>query len=380
MTKVLIHALGADMGGGVRHLTNFLPELGMHDKSREYVVLVRKSFSSIEIMGNIRLERIPDRECSAWLNRIARDVFNLPARLRREKFSAVVSLTNFGPIWSPIPHIIFQRNPLYYCRCYLERVRGHLKLETLLRRRLAVESMKRADLIVTPSRTMSEMIREVCPSVKGGHFRTLYHGFDMGNSYSGTEIILPPQADNAHPLLFYPSHLGEYKGFRILFDAVRILKERFPAVKLVLTIGQEDNRELFCSYQRYLEKLGIHESVLMIGRVAQDSIASLYKRADLMIYPSLCESFGFSMLEAMGTHVPIVAADTPLNHEICQSAAIYYPPLNPKACAEVVASLIEDDSARDKLRSEGTRRLSSYDWSWSRYAGQFKSLVEELVS
>lgn len=380
MTKVLIHALGADMGGGVRHLTNFLPQLGMHDKSREYVVLVRKSFPLIETMENIRLERIHDRKCSTWLNRIARDVFNLPARLRREKFSAVVSLTNFGPIWSPIPHIIFQRNPLYYCHYFLESVHGHLKLETLLRRRLAVESMKRADLIVTPSHTMTNMIREMCPAVRGRTFKTLYHGFDMGPSYTARETELPTEATHAYPLLFYPSHLGEYKGYRLLFDAIRILRDRFPAVKLVLTIGREDNRDLFDSYQRYLEKLGIQDCVLMIGRVAQNSIASLYKKSDLMIYPSMCESFGFSMLEALGTHVPIVAADTPLNREICQSAARYYSPLNPKDCAEAVASLIEDDTARDKLRSEGARRLSSYDWSWSRYASEFKSLVEELVS
>ena len=174
--KVLIHALGANMGGALRHLSNFLPELGRCDVKREYVVLVRESFPALDVMDNIRLERIPDKACSSWVKRIASDVFALPRRLKREKFSTVVSLTNTGPIWSPVPHILFQRNALYYCPYYLQRIGGLLKVETALRRQLAVASMMRADLVVTPSQAMGEMIQEICPETRSKKFVTLYHG------------------------------------------------------------------------------------------------------------------------------------------------------------------------------------------------------------
>ena len=166
MARVLIHALGTNMGGAMRHLTNFLPELSKRDANREYVVLVRESFPALDVAENIRLERVPDKACSSWVKRIASDVFALPRRLKREKFSAIVSLTNFGPIWSPVPHILFQRNPVYYCPYYLQRIGGRLKVETALRRRLTVVSMMRADLIVTPSQAMREMIQEVCPETR----------------------------------------------------------------------------------------------------------------------------------------------------------------------------------------------------------------------
>src|SRR5262249_12854860 len=164
--KILIHALGANMGGAMRHLTNFLPELGRWDAKREYVVLVRESFPALHVMNNIRLERVPDKACSSWVKRLASDVFALPLRLKREKFSAVVSLTNIGPIWSPVPHILFQRNALFYCPYYLQSIGGRLKIETALRRRLAVASMMRAALIVTPSYAMGAMIREACPQTR----------------------------------------------------------------------------------------------------------------------------------------------------------------------------------------------------------------------
>src|SRR2546425_37903 len=135
---ILIHTLGANMGGAMRHLTNFLPELGRWDTNREYVVLVRESFPALNITENIRLKRVPDQACTLWVKRISSDVFSLPRRLKREKFSAVVSLTNFGPIWSPVPHILFQRNSTYFCPYYLERIGGRLRLETTTRRWLAV--------------------------------------------------------------------------------------------------------------------------------------------------------------------------------------------------------------------------------------------------
>ena len=96
--KILIHALGANMGGAMRHLTSFLPELGVRDPNREYVVLVRESFPVLKVAENIRLIRVSDRASSGWMKRIVGDVFELPQKLKREKFSAIVSLTNFEPI------------------------------------------------------------------------------------------------------------------------------------------------------------------------------------------------------------------------------------------------------------------------------------------
>ena len=60
MAETLIHALGANMGGAMRHLTNFLPELGRQDATRESVVLAREPVPSLDVAANIRLERVPD--------------------------------------------------------------------------------------------------------------------------------------------------------------------------------------------------------------------------------------------------------------------------------------------------------------------------------
>ena len=362
----------------MRHLTNFLPALGSADPRRSYLVLVRESFPVLSLPESVRLERISDAAAAAWLARITGDVVALPLRLRREHFSAVVSLTNSGPIWSPVPHVLFQRNSLYYCPYYLDSISGWLALETMIRRRLAVQSMKSADVVVTPSDAMADMIRTSCPSIQKARFRTLYHGFSRETLDDALEHKYFKMLEAKRgALLFYPTHPAPHKGFEVLFEILAKLKAGGLEFQLATTICLEDWPEVVYAYQNRVKELGLQEHVIFMGVVPQRQMGALYSMCDLMVYPSLCESFGFSMIEAMGHSVPIVAADTAVNREMCGNGALYYPALDPDAGADAVRAALEAP-ARLRLIENGARRLSSFDWSWRRYAREFVSMLDEI--
>lgn len=376
--RILIHALGANMGGAMRHLTNFLPELGRQDTEREYTILVRESFPTLAVAPNISIERIPNGFVSNWMKRLAGDIFEIPWKLNKEKYDAIVSLTNFGPVFSPVPHIFFQRNALYYCDYYLSQITGREKTETLLRRRLAVESMKRADLIVTPTNAMAEMIKATCPEVKNRKFHTLYHGFSKDTYQEQLDAKYEKQLDIEGFKFLYPTHPAPHKGFEILFEILKTLKERNLNFKLFTTIAYKDWPEGIRQYKKQVQSLGIDDCVAFIGRIPQSQMGSLYKKCDLMLYPSLCESFGFSMIEAMGHDLPIVAAGTPVNREMCRDGAFYYPQLNPSAGAEAIINAIDPEN-RKKLVVNGHRRLISFQWGWNRYVDQFIKMIERVI-
>lgn len=376
---VLIHALGATMGGAVRHLTSFLPALGKADQRQSYVVLVRESFPDVPTAENIRLKRIPDAAATAWGARVVADSIGLPLRLAREKVSAVVSLTNFGPIWAPVPHIVFQRNQIYYCPYYLDRIGGRLRIETALRRRLAVESMKRADLIVTPTDAMGQMIQDRCPQTRGRAFRTIYHGFSQSVMRDPLDSA-PAQllASGAGVKLLYPTHPAVHKGFEVLFDMLAALKAEGLSMCLFTTISPDDWPDGVAAYQRRIKQLNLRDNVVFLGRVPQGQMGAVYAQCSLMVYPSLCESFGFSMIEAMGYGLPIVAAGTATNREVCQSAASYYSPLDAAAGARAIIDAL-DPGVSERLRAGAATRLVSFDWSWARYAREFVQAVGSVV-
>ncbi len=376
--RILIHALGANKGGAMRHLTNFLPALRKYDSQRDYIVLVRDSVPLFKTSENIHIERVSGTEQTYWAKRLIYDIYWLPQRLKREKFSAVVSLTNFGPIWSSVPHIFFQRNPIYYCSHYLQKITGRLKLETLLRRKLAVASMKRSDVVVTPSHSMAEMIRQKCPQVKDRLFRTLYHGFSRESSLSPLEPRYKKLLTRAGIKLLYPTHPAPHKGFHILFDMLAQFKKVRSDFTLFTPISYDEWPEVVGEYERQIQTLELQNHVVFMGNIPQRQMGALYQQCDLMVYPSLCESFGFSMIEAMGYGLPIVAAGTDINREMCGEGALYYDALNPSDGAKMILKALESGESK-KLLEGGQKRINSFDWSWQRYAREFVNIIESVV-
>ena len=56
-----------------------------------------------------------------------------------------------------------------------------------MRRWLALQSMRRADLIVTPSDSMGTMVKTSCPQVSQRRFKTLYYGFTRASLHGRAE-------------------------------------------------------------------------------------------------------------------------------------------------------------------------------------------------
>jgi glycosyltransferase involved in cell wall biosynthesis len=370
--RILIHALGVDIGGGLRHLRSFLPALAATDPLREYVVLVRQGLEVLALPPNILMREAPAAVSRSWTIRLLYDAFWLPLWVLR-RFDAVVTLTNFGPVVAGVPHICFQRNSLYYCGYYRSRLRGTKRLEVAMRRSMVAMAMKHACVIVTPSDAMAAMIRAEMPQIPAERFRTLYHAVSREDM---DEPLNPRLREAIEALpgarLVYPSHLAFYKGFAELFELLGCAKRSGIAFSLVLTIDERDDEALVAEYRSHLERLGLTRDVHLLGRVAQRQVGSLYALCDALVFPSLCESFGFPLLEAMAHRVPILASDTDVNREICGEAAVYFDPGDAEQGARALAATL---AAAPSLVQHGEKRLASYDWGWARYAREFVELL-----
>lgn len=372
--RVLINALGATMGGALRHLTNFLPALDEAPGGHRYDVLVRSSIPATACGDRIRLIRWQDRHAQSSVHRTLADLAGSAVRARH--YDVLVSLMNFGPILCPIPHVLFQRNALYFSRDYRRALDPLPRLELAFRRRWTVEAMRFAEMVVTPSRAMREMILKDCPGLARAKFNTLYHGFEaetLGDR-AGAQRTLP-----GFPKLLYTAHLGRYKNFEVLLRALALLKSSYPEIQLFLTFDRADHAADFAHYENMASKLGVTAQVTFTGRIAQNQVGSLYRASDVFVFPSFCESFGFPLLEAMGSGVPIAASDIPVNREICQGAALYFDTKDAQACASCIRTIIEDRGRAQSLRERGARVLGSFDWSWGRYAREFVGLIEKAA-
>jgi glycosyltransferase involved in cell wall biosynthesis len=91
----------------------------------------------------------------------------------------------------------------------------------------------------------------------------------------------------------------------------------------------------------------------------KEHMQHLYLDSDIFVFPSLTESFGFPMAEAMSYGLPIVASDTPVNREICGGAAVYFSPQNPEDLARQVRRVAADQVLCQRLRTEGRQRAAT---------------------
>ena len=140
--------------------------------------------------------------------------------------------------------------------------------------------------------------------------------------------------------VFSAGRLHENKGYKYLLEAMHLLRK--SGMQLHLTIAG-DGPELQ-NLTRLRDKLNLQDYVVFIG--ASNNIADLMRQSDLFVLPSVSESFGIVLLEAMGSGVPIVATKTNGPLEIFDdSSAILVESESGIALSEGIQRAIENQEA-----------------------------------
>ncbi len=83
------------------------------------------------------------------------------------------------------------------------------------------------------------------------------------------------------------------------------------------------------------------ENILHIGYVDQEDSPALYQGSSLFIMPSLYEGFGMPILEAMASHIPVLANDIPVLREVGGDAASYTDATNPEIFSTAILEILK---------------------------------------
>ncbi len=389
--KVVFNAVSAKRGGAVTYLTHVLRLLPPPETGYEFFVFLPPETASAQkdLPSNIRLLTTGVGNQSMW-KRLWWDQVTLRSFLKREKAEILFSTASFGMFFCPVKQVLLVRIPVFfseiYERLFLTRRSLAVRINFALRRWLICRSVRHAEVVMTPTQAMLDDLRRYVdvPPEKA-----------LVNPY-GVEVENPPQKDNGRQdelpphdcprqvRLLYVSLYNDYKNLTTLLRALWVLNvqncRRFvlettmdPAWEAVErnTLTREDDLEL-------VRECKANEWLTVIGPLEWKQTQQLYPRADLFVFPSLCESFGHPMVEAMAHGLPIVAADTPVNREICAEAALYFTPLDAKDLARQVASVASDIHLRERLATEGRQRASA-GFGWAAHVGRILDTWQSLV-
>ena len=87
---------------------------------------------------------------------------------------------------------------------------------------------------------------------------------------------------------------------------------------------------------------------------------------------------GASYPEAMISRTPIITSDLDFAKGICDNAAIYVNPLNPKQIAKKILEIHKDQKLINKLIENGLQRLKHFD-DYKTRSKKYLSIIEEMV-
>ena len=219
-------------------------------------------------------------------------------------------------------------------------------------RRLAYHrSVCGASIVVTPSAFVAGRAVELL-GLDAGAVSVIHHGIDHARFSPGSEA--------REPFLLYPARRWAHKNHSRLFEAFALLRRARPELRLVLTGGGHSGV--------------LPEGVEARGIVPSEELVSLYRRAALVVFPSLYEGFGQPPLEAMACGCPVACSNAAALPEVCGEAARLFDPRDAEAIAAAVVEVLADPAP---WVARGIARSAAF--TWERSAGAYEAAYRRLL-
>ena len=166
----------------------------------------------------------------------------------------------------------------------------------------------------------------------------------------------------------------EIKGHRYFLEAAKILLKKIPEIEFLLT-GDGHLRK---QYEEMARQLGIEQKVHFLGK--RNDIPSIMSVLSVSVLSSTSEGLSNVILESMAAGKPVVATRVGGNPELVIDGITGYlvPPADPRAMAEVIASLLQNP---DKAMAMGVagKKLVEEKFTIETMVKSYEDLYKSLI-
>lgn len=156
--------------------------------------------------------------------------------------------------------------------------------------------------------------------------------------------------------IVYSGGLAPRKNLSLILEACKILEDR--KVDFILEIA--GNHPENTPYPKQAKQLNL-QNVQFVGFVPDEELNRFYNSADLMVFSSKYEGFGFATLEAMAAGLPVISTSGGALQEISGGGAkiVGY---DPEEMAESILTLMLDRKLRHQYKCKALDWVKKYSW------------------
>jgi glycosyltransferase involved in cell wall biosynthesis len=114
--------------------------------------------------------------------------------------------------------------------------------------------------------------------------------------------------------------------------------------------------------------------------VPEPEVGKYFSLADVFVFPSVLETFGIVLAQAMAAGVPVVAAKSSAIPEVVRHGVtgLLSAPLDVEAMTQSIALLLRDEQLRTSLGKQA-RQVAERRYDWNQVAMQYERILWDTV-
>lgn len=348
-------------GGGIKeYIVNLTNHLAQADQDNTYILYVLEDqldFAKSLLPRSFRIKTVPFK--SDFLSVVRRSLFSQYFWTHEE------DTEQFDIFHSPFFHAPKMKRAKLAVTVHDLRLYRYPQTYNPLRymflKRAVKDAIRRADHIITISHFTKQEIIQLC-GVKAEKI-TVVHEAVNREAFSAEMIkdyVLPQEyAELASScFLFSLGHIEPRKNYPRLIEAFRKLKQKKEHADLKLIIAGKK----YVDYKATVELMDATSDVLYLDFIPRKLLLWLYKNAQLFVFPSTYEGFGFPPLEAASLGTLSAVSNVSSIPEVCGDCVFYYSPYDVDEMAHVIDRALNDRELRSQKQRLLEPQLNSFSW------------------
>jgi len=151
------------------------------------------------------------------------------------------------------------------------------------------------------------------------------------------------------------------KDFVTLIKAYNMARDKKPESFHKLVIAGRTGWKSEATYNEY-KLSSFKDDIVFTGRISDQELVQLYNQADIFVYTSLFEGFGFPPLEAMSCGLPVICSDSSSIGEVLGDAGILVNPGDICGFADNILKVLSDNGLMERLSIDSLKRAEKFSW------------------
>lgn len=347
------------------------------DHDNEYFIFVKPDEDNTVIREtpNFHIVEVRAGSYPSW------EQFALPRAAEKAGCDILHCTSNTAPVFCRVPLVLTLHDIIYMERSIAGMLTGpstaYQKFGNIYRKLIVPRIMKKSRKIITVSHFEKNRIADFFGMKNDNRLTAVYNGvsthFRPVTDAAALKRVKALYRLPAH-YFFFLGNTDPKKNTRGVLQAFAAFRKQHPTdYKLVML--DYDRKEL----AKLLEEINspeLADHIILTGYVKNTDLPAIYCQSQAFLYPSLRESFGIPMLEAMACGVPVITSNTSSMPEVAGEAALIIDPGKPEEITDAMIRLCNDTSLASALISAGKSRAA--DFSWKAMADDVRAIYAEI--